>query len=177
MPIERADVGCWVVRGNADAGGSTTAAATATGGTTAAGSTPATTGPASQEWCLARTYRSRLVEPGDLVVRYLGGQKTPGIVELGRVTHPVAPAAGDDKPVVRYAAVALREPVTRQVLKDDPVLSGCELIRLGRAANPLHLTPEETLALTAYLETKDLERAGWPQRRAENPFTPSDRQD
>ena len=169
MPIERADVGCWVVRGNAGAGGLTTARATSAAGTHAAGRTPAGSAPATaeprpQEWCLARTYRSRLVEPGDLVVRYLGGQKTPGVVELGRVTHAVEPAVGDDKPVVRYAAVSLREPVDRHVLKDDPVLAGCELIRLGRAANPLHLTPEETLALTAYLQPHDLERAGWPGR-------------
>ena len=153
MPIEREDVGCWVVRGNAGAEISTT--------TTDSTSTPTVPGTTPREWCLARTYRACLVETGDLVVRYLGGQKTPGIVELGRVTHPVDPAVGDDKPVVRYAAVSLREPVARQVLKDDPVLAGCELIRLGRAANPLHLTPEETLALTAYLHPEDVERAGW----------------
>ncbi|WP_298885169.1 hypothetical protein [uncultured Serinicoccus sp.] len=173
MPIEREDVGCWVVRGNAGTGTPTTVTSTSIART----STPAAPGPVPQEWCLARTYRTRLVEPGDLVVRYLGGQKAPGIVELGRVTHPVQPAEGSDKPEVRYAAVSLRQPVARQVLKDDPVLSGCELIRLGRAANPLHLTPEETLALTAYLAADDLERAAWPARLAENPFTPWTGQD
>lgn len=162
MPIERADVGCWVVRGNAgapDAKVPVTAGSTPTPGT----ATQAVPEPAPQEWCLARTYRSRLVEPGDLVVRYLGGQKTPGIVEIGRVTHAVEPPAGDEKPVVHYAAVTLRAPVARQVLKDDPVLAGCELIRLGRAANPLHLTPEETLALATHVTPEDLDRAGWPQ--------------
>lgn len=151
MPIARQDVGCWVVRGTAGS----------------AASTPVLSEARPQEWCLARTYRKDLIEPGDLIVRYLGGQRTPAIVELGRVTHPVAPAAGADKPVVRYAAVPLRQPVARQVLKDDPVLSGCELIRLGRAANPLHLTPTETLALAAYLAPDDLERAGWTQRLAD----------
>ncbi|WP_298746308.1 hypothetical protein [uncultured Serinicoccus sp.] len=162
MPIERADVGCWVVRGNAGTVAPTSAAWEPTSGTTAAGSTSAPAEPTPRQWCLARTYRSRLVEPGDLIVRYLGGQKAPAIVELGRVTHAVEPAVGDDKPVVRYAAVSLREPVARQVLKDDPVLAGCELIRLGRAANPLHLTPEETLALATHVTADDLDRAGWP---------------
>lgn len=161
MPIARQDVGCWVVRGNAGSAAST--------------SVPSEARP--QEWCLARTYRTGLIEPGDLIVRYLGGQKVPGVVELGRVTHPVAPPAGADKPVVRYIALPLRQPVARQVLKDDPDLRGCELIRLGRAANPLHLTPTETLALAAYLATDDLERAGWTRRLAEYPFTPLTGQD
>ncbi|MFK5584142.1 EVE domain-containing protein [Serinicoccus sp. LYQ131] len=151
MPITRQDVGCWVVRGNAGSAASTSLPSEAQ----------------TQEWCLARTYRKDLIEAGDLIVRYLGGQKTPAVVELGRVTHPVEPAPGVDKPVVRYAAVPLQQPVARQVLKDDPDLRGCELIRLGRAANPLHLTPTETLALAAYLAPDDLERAGWTQRLAD----------
>lgn len=161
MPIARQDIGCWVVRGTAGSPASTSVFSEAH----------------PQEWCLARTYRTGLIEPGDLIVRYLGGQKTPAVVELGRVTHPVAPPAGADKPVVHYAAVPLRQPVARQVLKDDPDLSGCELIRLGRAANPLHLTPTETLALAAYLTPDDLERADWTRRLAEDPFTPPSGQD
>lgn len=159
MPISRHDVGCWVVRGVA-----TSDAVEQPAGKSAAESCTVRAEPYPQDWCLARTYRNGLVEPGDLIVRYLGGQKAPAIVELGRVTRLVEPAVVADKPVVRYHALTLREPIPRQVLKDDPVLSGCELIRVARAANPLHLTQAETLALAAYLEPGDLEGAGWNDR-------------
>ena len=168
MPIARQDVGCWVVRGTA--------------GSPASSSVFSEAHP--QEWCLARTYRTGLIEPGDLIVRYLGGQKTPAVVDLtghgdapGLRADPGRGLGGQHRPVAADVVLPRRQPVARQVLKDDPDLSGCELIRLGRAANPLHLTPTETLALAAYLTPDDLERADWTRRLAEDPFTPPSGQD
>ncbi|MGW0044575.1 hypothetical protein [Rhodococcus sp. NPDC003348] len=172
MAITRADVGCWIVKGNP--------AVSDYFGSIGDGPEPEVH---QSSWSLsAASRRSGLVERGDLIALWITGPKNPGIYEVGRITSDGAldwPDGFDAQHAVdrekasrpclgvEFDAVRLAGPtyVPREVLRQTPALQGCEQFRVPRTANPSYLTPDETSALAALLADRVpaglLDRVGW----------------
>lgn len=172
MAITRADVGCWIVKGNP--------AVSDYFGSVGDGSEPEVH---RTSWSLsAASRRPGLVQRGDLVALWITGPRNPGIHEVGRVTSDGAldwpdgfdaahavdrekasrPCLGVEFDAVRLAGSTY---VPREVLREASALQRCEQFRVPRMSNPSFLTPDETAALAELLvnrvPTGLLARVGW----------------
>jgi hypothetical protein len=107
-------------------------------------------------WRLARTYRTELVTPGDLVLLWVGGQAKrghiPGVWAHGIVVGDLFEDAGGDdwtneqernelRPYVPLLLTWLEPPLPKQRMQDDPLLRQIEILRMPRTANPLISLP------------------------------------
>lgn len=149
MPIDRHDVGAWVVKGN----GVSLPAYVSRLGARGLGPGDAVSG---RTRCLGRTHRNTLIGAGDLVVSYLGGP-AGAVVEIGVVCG----MAGNE---VAYDGVILTAPIPRGALTGDPVLAGSELIRAPQMSNPTYFTPTETRAFADLVLPGDLASSDWSTR-------------
>lgn len=128
-------------------------------------------------WTLGPTYRSEMVQQGDLVVLWITGSHNPGIYEIGHVNGPLerdvidTTYLKDDSRRSRqvwcapFKTVLLTDFIPRAVLKAHPVVSGCEQFRIPVISNPTYLTPQELEALIPHFAPQDLKAAGWTATR------------
>ena len=103
-------------------------------------------------WCVQRSYRTALMEPGQPVLLWVSGSRrvTPGIWAVGTLTGAVSTDAGRRQRV----PVRLRwldGPVPRQAMRTDPRLAGLEVLRQPMAANPSFATRAEYTAIRDHL--------------------------
>ena len=119
-------------------------------------------------WRLAHSYRAELVGPGHPCVMWVtrGDARTPaGVWAVGTVTGPPVDDVGDPddplwrdegarrqvRPRIPVELEVLEHPVSLEEVRDHPVLSGTEVLRVPRIGNPAALTPDEWAALEALL--------------------------
>lgn len=147
MAVDRADVGCWIVKCNPATGtdyfGMIDAVPPPNGSTELH----------ADNWCLSpRSGRSVLVEPGDRVALWVTGAKNPGIYEFGWVTDNRSDDAPGDRKL-HYQAVRLGRHghIPRSVLQETPALARCEQLRAPMMSNPSYLTVGEARALAALI--------------------------
>lgn len=174
--IEKSDVGCWIVKGDPSRWDYFTSRENDI------------TPPIRKHlypggWTLGKSYRTDLVEKGDLVALWITGPDEPGIYEFGRVTSEspwlsegwVAEYVVDQRKgrqqhwAFDYEAVRLwQDYVPRATMKADPVLSQAEQFRAPMISNPTYLTPEESKVLARLLanhvSSSAIEAAGWGHR-------------
>lgn len=127
-------------------------------------------------WTLHDTYRTLLIEKGDLVVLWITGEFQAGIWEIGVVNGPLETDVIDEDYLIDNArkgqrvlvapfkSFLLEAYVALNDMKNDPNLVGCEQIRIPIMSNPTYLTPKEVDALTQYIPAKALKAAGWTAR-------------
>lgn len=165
MPVERSDVGTWVLKGNP------TAMWAYFENRKDQGLHPGDLAP-RQTWSLGPTARNELMEPGDLVALYMGGPASM-LVEIGILNDEHFEGAWDPDYVIDpndiartrefrgYDGLILTNWIGRAQLKADPVIANSEFIRAPQMSNPTYLTPQATIALAAMIPTTDLQRAKW----------------
>jgi hypothetical protein len=149
--LNRADVGCWVVKAHpADVWGYLRHKQA---------SRPLRDGTYRYLWTLHDTYRNGLIRRGDLIAIWVSGEQEPGIHEIGRVTGGVVSGVIDERylidvkrqnevvEAVPFRAVRLPIPYPRYLLMRDPVLAHSELLRVPVMSNPTYLSVAETAAL------------------------------
>jgi hypothetical protein len=124
-------------------------------------------------WTLHDTYRTLLIEKGDLVVLWITSKHEAGVWEIGVVNGPLEKDVIDEEYLIDNArkgrqvllapfkSLLLEHFIARDDIRDDPDLGGCEQIRIPVMSNPTYLTPEEVEALTQYIPAKALKAAGW----------------
>lgn len=167
--LSRGDVGAWVFKGNPDD------VWDYFGELEDSGRQP---GEIEQgAWTLGPTYRSQMVEQGDLVVLWITGKHSPGIYEIGVVSGPLERDVIDTGYLIDdsrrskevwcapFRTVLLSDPVPRADLKADPEIGDCEQFRIPVISNPTYLTPRELQALVGHLMPKDMKAAGWTPAR------------
>lgn len=136
--ITRADLGAWVLKSNPAVRDPVRFAAEH--------------GSGEVTRCVAASYRSGLLRPGDAVVLWVSGpDRGPlpaGVWGVGRV---VAPPEPPPSPTVRLAIQPLEAPVPRVVLRSSAALAGCEVLRQPQMGNPSWLDLVEWAALQALL--------------------------
>lgn len=120
-------------------------------------------------WRLAPSYRAGLVRAGHPCAMWVtrgDARVTPGIWAVGEVTGDPVDDVGDPddelwrdldareqlRPRIPVRLEVLVEPVTIDELRDHPVLSGIELLRVPRIGNPASCSPEQWQHLTDLLE-------------------------
>lgn len=141
--LDTVAVGCWVVKAN-PAVSDWVAQIEADGA--CRGRRRATT------WTVRDSYRADRMAAGDLVALWVTGNRQPGIHEVGRLTSAAAPpTASGQQRLISYDAVAFADPVPRAELVADPVLAGCEQLRIPLVGTPTYFTTAETRALGALL--------------------------
>ncbi|HLU41923.1 MAG TPA: EVE domain-containing protein [Microthrixaceae bacterium] len=119
-------------------------------------------------WRLAHSYRAELVGPGHPCVMWVtrGDPDTPaGVWAVGTVTGLPVDDSGDPddplwldeaarrqvRPRIPVELEVLERPVLLEEVRDHPVLSGTEVLRVPRIGNPAALTPDEWAALEELL--------------------------
>ena len=100
-------------------------------------------------WCVARTYRRRLIRPDQPALLWVSGsnraEPQPGLWAAGRTVGSVQ--AGDAQATVDLRLRLLDEPVPRGVLTHVAGLEGLEVLRVPAGSNPSWVTATEFAAL------------------------------
>lgn len=108
-----------------------------------------------RSWCVQKTYRTTLFEPGQPVLLWVSGSAratpTPGIWATGHLTGPAewrSSASGEPpKYVVPLTLEFLPEPIPRALLVAHPDLADLEVIRQPQMSNPSFATRTQYAAL------------------------------
>ena len=127
-------------------------------------------------WTMNISYRTLLIEQGDLVVLWITGKHDAGIWEIGVVDGRLETDVIDEQYLidssrkgksvlaVPFASILLSNYIARDDMKSDPDLAGCEQIRVPIMSNPTYLTHNEVEALTQYIPANALKAARWTTR-------------
>ncbi|MEU4391698.1 EVE domain-containing protein [Kribbella sp. NPDC023855] len=118
-------------------------------------------------WCVQKTYRTRLFEPGQPVLLWVSGSAratpAPGIWATGHVTGPAdwRPSSSGEPPkyVVPLTLDFLPQPIPRALLVTHPALTDLEVLRQPQMSNPSFATRSQYAALQHFLRTAQTPRA------------------
>ena len=105
--------------------------------------------------CVRRSYRTDMIAPGQPVLLWVSGgdrRHPAGLYAQGRTTGP-ATTDDEGQHVMPVRLTALECPVLRDELREHPVLSRAEVIRMPAGSNPSYLSGAQLDAL----------RQTWPQ--------------
>lgn len=166
MPIERSDVGAWIVKCNAVKVWNYFDKMKRL--QVPYGVKYAT------DWSFGNTYRNNLIRQGDLVLLWVTSANGTAIHEVGVATGQIRVDVIDEddlidealrgvaQPFIEYDGVRLKRPVSRDHFLREPVLAKSEPIAAPKMTNPTFLTHEELAVLVKYFRPPDLRAAGWP---------------
>ncbi|WP_433010809.1 hypothetical protein [Kribbella sp. CA-294648] len=109
-------------------------------------------------WCVQKTYRTTLFEPGQPCLLWVSGsaraKPTPGLWATGHLTGPADWRPGEPtKYVVPLTLDFLPEPLPRTLLTAHPALADLEVIRQPQMSNPSFATQPQYAALQELLTT------------------------
>ena len=102
-------------------------------------------------WCVARTYRSRLIHPDQPALLWVSGsdraEPRPGLWAVGRTAGSVEGAES----TVELRLRLLDDPVPRGIVAQVAGLEGLEVLRVPAGSNPSWVTAAEFAALARLL--------------------------
>lgn len=109
--------------------------------------------------CVRRSYRLRLMAPGQPCLLWLSGRVDPGVHAVGVLT-----AAPDDEPAVEVRLHLLDRPVARAELARSDFATA-EVMRMPAGSNPSYLTQAQLRPVVAavheQLDKATRQAAGW----------------